>query len=113
MTGLIMPSSRTSKDASGRSLNEEETRIALRAGARGLSSLRRRIVSGALDIGFRPVKEVMVPRPEIKAIEIDARLEDVLAAIRSSRIFALPRLPGPPRQHRRHRPQQGHCRLSY
>jgi putative hemolysin len=83
-TGLIMPSSRTSKDASGRSLNEEETRIALRAGARGLSSLRRRIVSGALDIGFRPVKEVMVPRPEIKAIEIDARLEDVLAALRSS-----------------------------
>jgi len=30
------------------------------------------------------VKEVMVPRPEIKAIEIDARPEDVLAALRSS-----------------------------
>jgi putative hemolysin len=84
VTGLIMPSSRTSKDASARMLGEEETRIALRAGARGLSSLRRRIVSGALDIGYRPVKEVMIPRPEIRAIEIDSRLEDVLAEIRSS-----------------------------
>lgn len=84
MTGLIMPSSRASKDASGRLLNEEETRIALRAGARGLSSLRRRIVSGALDMGLRPVKEVMVPRPEIKAIEIDSGRESVLAAIRST-----------------------------
>ena len=84
LTGLIMPSSRTSKDASARMLGEEETRIALRAGARGLSSLRRRIVSGALDIGYRPVKEVMIPRPEIRAVEIDSRLEDVLAEIRSS-----------------------------
>ncbi len=84
MTGLLMPSSRASRDASGHRLNEEETRIALRAGARGLSSLRRRIVSGALDMGLRPVKEIMVPRPEIRAIEIDAGREAVLAAIRST-----------------------------
>jgi putative hemolysin len=84
MTGLIMPSSRAGRDASFRTLNEEETRIALHAGARGLSSLRRRIVSGALDIGSRPVKEIMVPRPEIKAIEIDSRLPDVLDTVRSA-----------------------------
>ena len=84
MTGLIMPSSKTGRDASFRSLNEEETRIALHAGARGLSTLRRRIVSGALEIGTRPIKEVMVPRPEIKAIEIDSRLEDVLNTVRSA-----------------------------
>jgi putative hemolysin len=83
-TGLIVPSSRTAKDASGHLLNEEETRIALRAGARNLSSLRRRIVSGALDMGSRPVKEVMVPRPEIKALEIDAGREAILTAIRST-----------------------------
>ena len=96
-----------------RSLNEEETRIALHAGARGLSSLRRRIVSGALDIGSRPVKEVMVPRPEIRAIEIDSRLRGRPGHPPLDRLFALSRLPGPPRQHRRHHPQQGHHRLSY
>jgi putative hemolysin len=84
LTGLIMPSSKTASHFSVRPLNEEETQIALRAGARGLSTLRRRIVSGALDIGSRPVKEVMVPRPEVKAIEIESRLEDALASIRSA-----------------------------
>jgi len=84
VTGLIMPSSKAGRDASFRSLNEEETRIALHAGARGLSTLRRRIVSGALEIGTRPIKEVMVPRPEIRAIEIDSRLEDVLNTVRSA-----------------------------
>jgi putative hemolysin len=84
MTGLIMPSAKGGRDASSRSLNEEETRIALHAGARGLSSLRRRIVSGALEIGSRPVKEIMVPRPEIRAIEVDAKREDALNTIRAS-----------------------------
>ena len=84
LTGLLIPSAKPGRDASFRSLNEEETRIALHAGARGLSSLRRKIVSGALDIGSRPVKEIMVPRPEVKAIEIESRLDDVLATIRSA-----------------------------
>jgi putative hemolysin len=83
-TGLLMPSSKGGRDGSFRSLNEDEIRIALHAGARGLSSLRRRIVSGALDIGSRPVKEVMIPRPEIKAIEIESRRDDVLDTIRSA-----------------------------
>jgi len=84
VTGLVVPSSRAAGAGPFRSLNEEEARIALHAGARGLSSLRRRIVSGALDIGSRPIKEIMVPRPEIKAIEIDSRREDVLNTIRSA-----------------------------
>ena len=84
MTDLIVPSSKSGGAGPFRALNEEETRIALHAGARGLSALRRRIVSGALDFGSRPVKEVMVPRPEIRAIEIDARREDILAALRST-----------------------------
>jgi len=84
VTGLLVPSSRRRDAYASLQLNEEETRIALHAGARGLSALRRRIVSGALDFGSRPVKEVMVPRPEIRAIEIDARREDILAALRST-----------------------------
>jgi len=84
VTGLLVPSSRRRDAYASLQLNEEETRIALHAGARGLSGLRGRIVSGALDFGSRPVKEVMVPRPEIRAIEIDARREDILAALRST-----------------------------
>ena len=84
VTGFIVPSSRTGGGGPLRSLNEEEARIALHAGARGLSSLRRRIVSGALDMGSRPIKEIMVPRPEIKAIEIDSRRDEVLNTIRSA-----------------------------
>jgi len=83
MAGWVVPSSKSGL-GSTRALNEEEARIALHAGARGLSSLRRRIVSGALEIGSRPVRAIMVPRPEIKAIEIESRPEDVLAMIRTS-----------------------------
>jgi putative hemolysin len=73
-TGLLMPSSRTPQAGPARSLNEEETKIALHAGARGLSVLRRRIVSGALDIGSR----------QVKAIEIEAGRGEVLETFRSS-----------------------------
>ncbi len=84
LTGLLVPSSRRSDGFTAAPLNEEEVRIALHAGTRGLSVLRRRIVAGALDIGSRPVKEVMVPRPEIRAIEIGAGGDDILATLRSS-----------------------------
>jgi len=84
VTGLIIPSSRRRDAYAAIQLNEEETRIAIHAGTRGLSALRRRIVSGALDIGSRPIKEVMVPRPEVKAIEIDSSRDEVLAVLRST-----------------------------
>jgi putative hemolysin len=84
LTGLLVPSSRKSGKFSAAYLNEEEIKIALHAGARGLSALRRRIVSGALDMGSRPVKEVMVPRPEVKAIEVESPLAEVLDTVRSA-----------------------------
>jgi len=84
LTGLMVPSSRHVHEFPAAPLTEEETRIALHAGARGLSALRQRIVSGALDIGSRPVKQVMVPRPEIKAIEIGSGRDDILTTLRSS-----------------------------
>jgi putative hemolysin len=84
MTGWLVPSSRTEQIGPYRALTEEEARIALHAGARGLSTLRRRIVSGALEIGSRPVREIMVPRPEIKAIAVDAPASEVLATIRTT-----------------------------
>lgn len=84
LTGLIMPSSKIRRDDPHRSLGEEEIKIALHAGARGLSALRRKMISGALDIGSRPVKEIMVPRPEIKAFEVGTSAGEILQAVRST-----------------------------
>jgi len=84
VTGVLIPSSTAKEIGAPRALNEDELRIVLHAGTRGLSALRRRIVSGAIDFSSRPVKEVMVPRPEIKAIEVDSGREAVLATLRST-----------------------------
>ena len=40
----------------------------LGSGVRGMSSPRRRMISGILDIGSRPIKEIMVPRPQVREI---------------------------------------------
>ncbi len=84
LTGLIMPSSKARRDRPSRAVDEEEIKIALRAGARGLSALRRKMIFGALDIGSRPVKEIMVPRPEIQAFEVGATSGDILRAVRTT-----------------------------
>ncbi len=83
LTHLLVPSSRKAEGKSSEVLTEDEIKIALRSGARSLSALRNRMISGVLDIESRPVKEIMVPRPEVKAIEIGASLEAIVSAIRS------------------------------
>ncbi len=84
ITGLLMPSSRPRSTGPARHPNEEEIRLAILSGSRGLSALRRKMISGALDISARPVKEVMVPRPMVKAIEIEASLESIVRVIGSA-----------------------------
>ena len=42
------------------------------------------MISGILDIGSRPIKEILVPRPQVKAIEVESTLDQVLEAIRSA-----------------------------
>ncbi len=81
MTGLFVPSSRGRNGTLSGSLNEEEIKIALRSGARNLSALRSRMISGVLDIGSRPVKEIMVPRPEVKALKIESSLIEIVSFI--------------------------------
>jgi putative hemolysin len=84
LSGLLMPSSRTKTGGRPSLLNEEEIRVALLAGARGLSDLRRKMISGALDIGARPVKEIMIPRPQVRAINAEASLETIVETIQSA-----------------------------
>ena len=66
------------------SLNEEEIKIVLASGVKGLSSLRSKMISGVLDIGSRSVKEIVVPRSQLKAIEIDSGFRQILETILSS-----------------------------
>jgi putative hemolysin len=83
LTDLLVPSSRRTQGALASDLSEEEVKIALRSGARSLSALKNRMISGVLDIESRPVKEIMVPRLEVKAIEIGSPLEAIVSAVKS------------------------------
>lgn len=90
LTGLLLPSLRKSTASSRGRLNEEEIRLMLRSGAGGLSTLRQRMINGALDLGVRQVKEIMVPRTEISAIPIDAPYKDVIHLVEKSRFSRYP-----------------------
>ncbi len=67
MTGLLFPQSKISGPS--QTLNEEEMKLLLSTGIRGISTLRKKMISETLDIGSRAVKEIMIPRPEVKAID--------------------------------------------
>ena len=70
--------------------SEEEIKLLLAKGTKGMSSLRKRMIGGALDIGARAVKEIMVPRPELKAIEIGSSFNQILELILSTEFSRLP-----------------------
>jgi len=71
-------------------LNEEEIKLLLTKGVKGMSSLRRRMIGGVLDIGERPVKEILIPRQEIRAIEISAPFSQVMETVLMSEYSRLP-----------------------
>ncbi|HUU37310.1 MAG TPA: hemolysin family protein [Candidatus Desulfaltia sp.] len=71
-------------------LNEEEVRLVLTKGVKGMSSLRRRMIGGVLDIGARPVKEIIVPRQELRAIDIDTPFAQILKTILATEYSRLP-----------------------
>jgi putative hemolysin len=71
-------------------LNEEEVKLVLTRGIKGMSSLRRRMIGGVLDIGARPVKEIIVPRQELLAIEIGTPFSQILKSILTTEYSRLP-----------------------
>lgn len=71
-------------------LNEEEIKILFGSGVKGMSSLRKRMISGVLDIGSRPVKEIMIPRLQVEALEISSGPEEILSMIRTAGFSRLP-----------------------
>ena len=79
------------QDPQGRkALNEEETKIFLASGIKGISALRKKMISEILDIGSRPVKEIMTPRPLVKAIELSSSRQEILETLRSNKFTRFP-----------------------
>ncbi len=87
---LIFPSSQKKEKGLGRSLSAEEIKVMLTMGIKGMSSFRKNMISGVLDIGSRPIREIMVPRPQVKAIEIKSSIQQILDIILSAGFSRFP-----------------------
>jgi putative hemolysin len=87
---LIFPSSKKKEKGFGRSLSKEEIKVMLTMGIKGMSSFRKNMISGVLDIGSRPIREIMIPRPQVKAIEIKSSIQQILDIILSAGFSRFP-----------------------
>lgn len=87
---LLFPSSQKAGATLARSLSEEEIKTLLSMGIKGMSTLRKKMISGVLDIGSRPIREVMIPRPQINAIEINSSPQQILETILSGGFSRFP-----------------------
>jgi putative hemolysin len=90
ISGLIFPSSQKKEKGLRRSLSTEEIKVLLTMGIKGMSSFRKNMISGVLDIGSRPIREIMVPRPQVKAIEIKSSIQQILDIILSAEFSRFP-----------------------
>jgi len=90
ISSLIFPSSMKKRSGFSRSLNEEEIKVLLTKGIKGMSSLRKKMISGVLDIASRPVSEIMIPRPQVRAIEIKSSKQQILEMILSDGFSRFP-----------------------
>jgi putative hemolysin len=89
LTRLIFPSSMKKGKKPG-VLDEEEVKVLVAMGVKGMSSRRKKMISGVLDIGSRPIREIMIPRPKIRAIELSFSLEQMLEVIQSTGFSRFP-----------------------
>ncbi len=89
LIGLIFPSFRKRPGLS-RSISEEEIKAVLSVGIKGMSLRRKKMISGILDIGSRPVRDIMVPRPQVKAFAIDDPVDQVLRIVHSAEFSRFP-----------------------
>jgi putative hemolysin len=81
LSSRLFPSAGKGSRGLGRSITEDETKVLLTTGVKGMSAYRKKMIAEILNIASRPVKEIMTPRLRIKAIEITATEEQVLDTI--------------------------------
>jgi putative hemolysin len=81
---LFLPAEETSGSVFGHHLSEEEVKLVISSGVKGLSRLRKKMLAGVLDLSHRPVREIMVPRTRVKALELNSTLEEVIKTVQES-----------------------------
>ncbi len=81
LSSLMFRSSREERQALSRAMTEDETKVLLTKGIKGMSAFRKKMIEEIMDLAARPVKEIMTPRPQVKAIEISASQEQILETI--------------------------------
>ncbi|MGA2586691.1 MAG: hemolysin family protein [Candidatus Aminicenantales bacterium] len=81
LSSLIFPSTGKKSPGMSRSFTVDETKVLLTSGIKGMSAFRKKMIAEILDIASRRVKEIMTPRPRIKAIEIESSREQILAIV--------------------------------
>lgn len=87
---LLVPSARTTGMGFSRNFDKEEIKILLTMGVKDMSSLRKKMIHGVLDIGSRPVKEIMIPRPQVLAVETGVPLKKLLDMVLSAGFSRFP-----------------------
>lgn len=90
LSSLLFPSTEGGSASMSRSITEDETKVLLSTGIKGMSAFRKKMIAEILDIASRPVKEIMTPRPQIKAIEIGATRQQILDAVLSEEFSRFP-----------------------
>jgi len=77
----LFPTRARTSTALSRTMAEEEAKALLHSGLKGLPAHRKAMITEIVDLASRPVKEIMIPRPRIKAIEITSSREQVLKTV--------------------------------
>jgi len=81
ISGLLFPEEKDRPGASQGSISIDETKILLAHGVKGVSAFGRNMIAEILDIAATPVKEIMTPRPAVKAVEIGMTRDQVLEIV--------------------------------
>jgi putative hemolysin len=81
LSSLLFPSTERGSTSMSRSITMDETKVLLTSGIKGMSTFHKKMIAEILNIASRPVKEIMTPRPQIKAIEIGAARRQILDAV--------------------------------
>ncbi|MGQ9800257.1 MAG: hemolysin family protein [Candidatus Saccharicenans sp.] len=81
LTNLFLPREERRRQPLAHHLSDEEIKVVISSGVRGLSRFRKKMLAGVLDLSHRPVKEIMIPRTQVRALEVNLPLPEVLRIV--------------------------------
>ncbi|MCX6566789.1 MAG: hemolysin family protein [Candidatus Aminicenantes bacterium] len=81
LSRLIFRSKAKTPAGLSRAMAEDEAKALLHSGIKGLPEHRKAMITEIVDLAARPVKEIMTPRPRIRAIEASSTREQILKTV--------------------------------